>query len=143
MELAVDLTREQHHSAARGRLPVAHGQGGPARHRARGIRRAPDDPAAQDKLLLGVGVLHRRADAPEDVVEVEGADKRPQDQQSDDEPGVADAVGDERLVGRVRGALPFVIEADEQVRADAHQLPADEHLEKVVGQDEVEHREAE
>ena len=39
--------------------------------------------------------------------------------------------------------MPFVVEADQQVRADADQFPAHEHLEEVVGEDEVEHREAE
>ena len=79
----------------------------------------------------------------EDLLEVEGADVGPDDQQADDEAGVADAVGDERLVGGVGGAGPLVVEADQQVRADADQLPAHENLEQIVGQHQVEHREAE
>ena len=98
-------------------------------------------PASRDRIAVRIG--QRRAHALENLLEIEGADVGPEDQQADDEAGVADAVGDERLVGRVRGALPLEVEADQQVRADADQLPAQEHLEEVVRQDQVEHREAE
>ena len=56
---------------------------------------------------------------------------------------VADAVGEERLergVG-VRLLLPPV--ADERERAEADQLPADDHLQRVLGQDEEQHRRGE
>src|SRR5260370_26362885 len=79
----------------------------------------------------------------EDPLEVEGAGVGPEDEQPDDEARVADAVGDERLVRRVGSALPLEVEADQQERADADQLPAQEDLEEVVGQHQVEHREAE
>ena len=41
------------------------------------------------------------------------------------------------------GAGPLVVEADQEERADADQFPAHEHLEQVVRDDQVEHREAE
>ena len=46
------------------------------------------------------------------------------DEHPEQESGVADAVDDERLVGRVTGRLAVEIEADQQVRTQAHALPA-------------------
>ncbi len=57
--------------------------------------------------------------------------------------GVANAVDDERLVGRVARRLALEIEADQQIRAQAHALPADEHQHVVVRQDQRQHREHE
>ena len=57
----------------------------------------------------------------------------PERHQADDHAEVADAVDDERLVGRVRGALPLDVEADQEVRADADQLPEHEHHRDVAG----------
>src|SRR5262245_44835563 len=112
-------------------------------HSSRGARvrvgAAFDQRAANDPLseLHGpVRVLPWRAQPREDFLEVEAANVGPDDQEADDEAGVADAVGDERLVGSVRGALPLVIEANQQVRADADQLPAYENLKQIVGQDQ-------
>ena len=94
------------------------------------------------QAVLAVRVLSGRGRA-EHLLEVERAEVGPDDQQADDEAGVADAVDDERLVRRVAGARPLVVEADQEERADADQLPADEHLEQVVREHQVEHREAE
>ena len=47
------------------------------------------------------------------------------------------------LLAALAALVPLVVEADQQIRADADQFPAHEHLEQVVGQDQVEHREAE
>ena len=62
---------------------------------------------------------------------------------AEDEAPVADAVGNEGLLPRVRRALLLVPVADQQVRAEAHAFPAHEHHEEVVPQDEREHEEAE
>jgi hypothetical protein len=78
-----------------------------------------------------------------DVAEGEGAERRPKGHQADDHAEVADAIDDERLVGRRRSALALDIEADQEVRTDAHQLPEDEHHEDVPREDEAEHAEAE
>ena len=103
-----------------------------------------------DEFVLDVGahrrtmrVLQRTANPLEDFLEVERADIRPQDKQADDEPGVAHAVRDKGLVGRIRRTLPFVIKADQQIRADADELPAQEDLEEVIRQDQIEHRKTE
>src|SRR5207237_2548883 len=80
---------------------------------------------------------------PEQLLEVERAHVGPENQQDDDEAGVADAVGDECLDGRIGCASAFVVKADEQVGANAHQFPAQKDLEEIIGQHQVEHGEAE
>ena len=58
---------------------------------------------------------------------------------------VADAVDDERLASGVGAAhpvrveRPVVVEADQQVGAEADALPADEHDQQVVAEDEHQH----
>ncbi len=56
---------------------------------------------------------------------------------------VADAVDDEGLLARLTGALLAEPEGDQQVRAEADALPAEEQQQVAVGQDEHEHREHE
>src|SRR5262249_57192642 len=84
-------------------------------------RVAADELAAQLQRfalrLPRLGVAYRRADAGEDLLEVERAQGGEQDQQADDEACVAVAVGDERLVGGGGGGLSFEVERDQQVRA--------------------------
>ena len=124
--IAVQMIREQ--ERLRTRLPARSPACGNCSPLATMLART-NCPASDD--LFMVSVVLRRPQTAEDVLEVEGADVSPDDQQADDEAGVADAVGDERLVGRVGGAGPLVVEADQQVRADADQLPADEDLEQL------------
>src|SRR4051794_1893861 len=85
----------------------------------------------------------RRPDPGEDFLEVEAADELPEDHHSDDEADVANAVSDECLVRGGACRVPFVIEADQTERARTDQFPTDEHLEQVVREDQVEHRETE
>ena len=59
------------------------------------------------------------------------------------ETDVADAVDDERLLGRQRRRALAVPEADEQVAAQADQLPGHEHHEPRVREDQQQHREHE
>ena len=77
-------------------------------------------------------VFQGTADAFEDLLEIEGADVGPKNEHADNESGIADAVGDERLVGGVGGTLALIIETDEQVGANTHQLPAQKDLEEIV-----------
>src|SRR5262249_26462501 len=59
------------------------------------------------------------------------------------ETGIPYSIRDKCLVGRVRSTLAFVVKADQQIGANAHQLPTQEHLKEVVGEDQIEHRETE
>ena len=56
---------------------------------------------------------------------------------------IADAVDDERLDRRGVGRRPVVPEADQQVGREADALPAEEHLEEVVGRHQHQHGEGE
>jgi hypothetical protein len=68
------------------------------------------------------------------------AERREHQHDRDGQPGVADPVGDERLLGRGgRGGLE-VPEADQQVGGQADALPPGVQAEVVVGQDEQQHR---
>jgi hypothetical protein len=90
-----------------------------------------------------VRISDRPANAIEDFLDVERAHMRPEDHQANNKASVADAIGDERLVSGRRSTVPFVVETNQEVRADADQFPTDKDLEKVVGHHQVEHREAE
>ena len=83
----------------------------------------------------GGGVLNR--------AEVEGPERRVDQEHAEHEAPVADAVGDERLLAGVRRALLLVPVADQQIRAQADPFPADEHHQEVVAQDQHQHEEAE
>ena len=66
--------------------------------------------------------------------------RRPENQRHrQDEAGVADAVDDEGLLAGVRSRTALVPEADQQVGAQPHPLPADEHQQVVVGQHQHQH----
>ena len=59
------------------------------------------------------------------------------------EADVADAVDDERLLGRERGGPLAIPEPDEQVARQADQLPGDEDDEEAAREDQQQHREHE
>src|ERR1700722_18668286 len=90
------------------------------------LRSCPVVRTGADKLVcqgrLTVRPVLGRADTAENLFEVEGAQTAPQNEQAEDETGVADAVGNERLVRGVGSALPLEIETDQQIRTDADQL---------------------
>ena len=60
-----------------------------------------------------------------------------------DEAEVADAIDHEGLLAGVCGEVLFVIEADEQVRAETHALPPDEHDDVVRAEHQQQHHEHE
>ena len=66
----------------------------------------------------------------------------PEGHQADDHPEVADAIDDERLVRRVAGALPLDVKPDQEIRANADQLPEHEHHENIAGDHQPQHAEA-
>ena len=67
-------------------------------------------------------------------LDVERAGRAAEQDDADEQADVADAGRDERLLRRLRGAALLPVEADEQERADADQLPGDVEQEQVVGQ---------
>ncbi len=75
--------------------------------------------------------------------ELQRAEGGEDQEQAEREAPVAHAVDEERLLAGLRGALLVEPERDQQVRAQAHALPAQEHQQVVVGQDEDEHGEHE
>ena len=56
---------------------------------------------------------------------------------------VTDPIDDERLLPGVTRALLVIPEPDQQVGAEPHSFPADEHHQEVAAQDEDQHEEAE
>ena len=85
---------------------------------------------------------HRRGLGRDDL-EVERAERDERQQGAEHEQVVADAIHDERLLGRVPRRLLHVVEADEQVGTQAHALPAHEHHEEVRAEHEQQHEEHE
>ena len=65
------------------------------------------------------------------------------EEHAENESGVADAVDDESFVSGVAGGFAVEIETDQQIRAQAHAFPADEHEHIIVRQDERQHGEHE
>ena len=62
------------------------------------------------------------------------------DEDPEQEEDVPDPRHEERLLGRARRARLLVVEADQEVGADPDQLPEEEELEQVIGEDESGHR---
>ena len=74
---------------------------------------------------------------------VQAPAQRRERQHAEQEAVIADPVDDERLLPRRRRGGTLVPEADEQVGAQAHTLPAHEHEQEVVRQHQRQHRERE
>jgi hypothetical protein len=69
-----------------------------------------------------------------------GAGRLAEQDQADQHHQPAERRHEQRLLRRPPAVLRLVVEADEQVRRDARQLPEDVEQDQVVGQDEPEHR---
>jgi hypothetical protein len=78
-----------------------------------------------------------------DLAEGQRAEVGQQQKHADQEAEVADAVDDECLLARVRRRFLLEVEADEQVRRQAHALPADKHQQGIAGQHQHRHEEQE
>jgi hypothetical protein len=74
-----------------------------------------------------------------DLRDVGGSGGDGQDEDPEHERDVTDARGDERLDGGVGVLLLLPPVPDQQVGADAHDLPPDQQLVQVVGHDHIEH----
>ena len=75
--------------------------------------------------------------------EVDGAEDLEGQEDRQQEAEVADAVDDERLLARRGAPVLLEVEADQEVGAQPHALPADEQDEQVGAQDQGEHGEHE
>ena len=73
----------------------------------------------------------------------EGAGGLEEDENADEEGHVAHAGHDKRLLGGLGGGAALGVEADQEVGAEADQLPEDVEDEQVVDDDEGEHRRGE
>ena len=84
--------------------------------------------------------LRRAAGAAADHAEAGGAEGDEHQEDRETHPHVTDAVDDERLLGRGRRRGLVLPEPDEEVRREAHALPAQEQAEVVLGQHQHQHR---
>ena len=75
----------------------------------------------------------------QDVGELPRADRLVDDHEGEEEAQVSDAGGQKRLLRGPSRRLELVPEADQEVRAQPHELPADEEQQEVVGKHEGEH----
>ena len=97
-------------------------------------------PVAPEEVQLRLRDLrHLR----EDLVELDRAGQPVKREDAEQKAEIADAVHDERLHRGGVGAGFLVVEADQQVGGEAHPFPAEEHLQKVVGRHQHQHREGE
>ncbi len=79
----------------------------------------------------------------EDLLEPQGTEVHEDQHDAEKESRIADPVHDESLLAGIAGALLFKIEADEQIRAEAHPFPPYKHQDEIVRQHQGQHREHE
>ncbi len=77
------------------------------------------------------------------LVEIQCAELEEDQHQPDDEPEVAHAVGDKGLDSRGRCVGPVEVEPDQQITAQAHQLPADKQKQQTAADYQPQHAETE
>jgi len=95
-----------------------------------------------DSQVDGCGLECRKAERVQNA-KVKTADHVAHHHDAEQKETVGKAGEDKCLLGGAHGGGLVVPETDEQVARDAHELPKDEHLEQVGGDDETEHAEAE
>ncbi len=102
-------------------------------------RRAHQHEQADGRQQTGAGFDAQARDSLEYTVILQRAEVLDQQKQRDQESEVADAVGNERLLACVRRRRFQEPEADQQIRSQAHPLPADKHQQVVVCQHQRQH----
>ena len=88
---------------------------------------------------LGQVVDPARLGGGDDVGNLEGTGRAPEEDDADEQAHVAESRGDERFLGSLDGGTALVVETDQEEGAEADTLPGDEHEQQVVGQDQGEH----
>ena len=107
------------------------------------LPRAAEEEEERDAGGEHAAVRERSIRRLQDGNEIQRPEGREDQEHGDEEARVADPVHDERLLARVRVVPVLVPEADEQVRAEPHALPAHEHEREAGPEDEYEHEEDE
>ncbi len=77
----------------------------------------------------------------EDLGKVQCPKVRENQENSQEEPEISHAVDDEGLLARVGGRIFLEPETDQQIGTEPNPFPANEHQQKIVGQNEIEHHE--
>ena len=103
----------------------------------------PTAPQKTRKAIAAIVAVVELGDQLERLADVERPGADPDEHDPEGEADVADAVDDERLLGGEGGRALRVPEPDQEVRAQAHQLPGGEDGQPAVAQDEQEHAEHE
>ncbi len=75
--------------------------------------------------------------------ELKRSEDRRDEKHPENEPGIANAINDERLIRRVARRLPMKVKPNQQIRAQSHAFPPDKHEHIIICQDQREHREHE
>ena len=99
--------------------------------------------SAASERMPKLGLDRQARDGRRDALEVERAELGEQREHPEDERVVTDAVDDERLLAGVVRRLLLEPEADQQIRAEADALPADEHHREVRAEHQHEHERGE
>jgi hypothetical protein len=98
--------------------------------------RALSHRAAEDEQPRGGGESSKRLGVRRELVlqsfEVKRAEHSPHEQDSQDEPEVAQPVGQERLFTGVRRRRLVVPKSNQEIAGDTDELPEHEHLEKII-----------
>ncbi len=124
----------------RGRGRALHGIGEPdAQRKLRTLSQSPNEEGQGDHRGKGGSWRQHPLGPGEDLAEGETAEGGPDQEEPQQEPGIPHPIHDESLVGGIAGAPPLVPEADEEVGAQPHPLPAHEEQEVIVRQDEHQH----
>ena len=110
-------------------------------------RRAHKQEQRRHRQQPGTG-HRRRLDRPgvhhdRELLEVQRAELGEENQHAEDEAEVADAVDDKRLLAGVSRGRFGEVETNQQIRTEAHALPADEHHREAGAQHQDEHERGE
>src|SRR5256886_2623978 len=105
----------------------------------RELRGLPDGPAEQEEGDQGEQLGVQQADPWGDLIEPERAELVPDDEDGDEEEDVSHTGHKERLLRGSRRFRLVVPKSDQQIRAEAHDLPENQELQEVVRAYSAEH----
>src|SRR2546428_1303353 len=100
----------------------------------------PDGPAEQEEGNQGEQLGVQQADPRGDLIEPDRAELALDNKDGNEEEDVSDAVNEDRLLRGSRRFRLVVPKSDQQIRAEAHDLPENQELQEVVCGYSAEHR---